>query len=199
MAISIHAPHTGRDRKSDFQGGHSQNFNPRAPYGARLFRQDDQALGIGISIHAPHTGRDLTMLGKMTARATFQSTRPIRGATRFIFGGNYHATNFNPRAPYGARRNTRKCCSGRKKFQSTRPIRGATTSFRRLSILIKFQSTRPIRGATCPCFRGFCGAGYFNPRAPYGARRFCFWRGAIDHIISIHAPHTGRDCTAMAI
>ena len=28
----------------------------------------------------------------------------------------------------------------------------------------------PHTGRDCPGFRGFCGAGYFNPRAPYGAR-----------------------------
>ena len=80
-----------------------------------------------ISIHAPHTGRDLSSIIGSRAKVTFQSTRPIRGATfaprlKSRFNGiSIHAphtgrdltepreragmaTNFNPRAPYGARR-----------------------------------------------------------------------------------------------
>ena len=34
--ISIHAPHTGRDPLSRFSSDTPANFNPRAPYGARL-------------------------------------------------------------------------------------------------------------------------------------------------------------------
>ena len=34
------------------------NFNPRAPYGARLFKRLFVAKVYKISIHAPHTGRD---------------------------------------------------------------------------------------------------------------------------------------------
>ena len=56
-----------------------------------------------------------------------------------------------------------------------------------------FQSTRPIRGATprsSPPTRRLC---YFNPRAPYGARRSSRSTGPRRTEISIHAPHTGRD------
>ena len=56
--ISIHAPRAGRD----FAGGRDrktyQNFNPRAPCGARLVAP--ARYGVGF---------------------TFQSTRPVRGAT----------------------------------------------------------------------------------------------------------------------
>ena len=57
-AISIHAPHAGRDRcrRSDRRGKYY--FNPRAPCGARPRR-----------------------LIRPTPRPTFQSTRPVRGAT----------------------------------------------------------------------------------------------------------------------
>ena len=100
---------------------------------------------------------------------------------------------FNPRAPYGARRQrpAKKIQHG--EFQSTRPIRGATRPkmpiappisnfnprapygarhhlYRTLHPCQQFQSTRPIRGATKPG----------PPTHPSGD-------------ISIHAPHTGRD------
>ena len=57
-----------------------ENFNPRAPYGARLRYCILERRCELISIHAPHTGRD--------------SMIPARAMVRFYF---------NPRAPYGAR------------------------------------------------------------------------------------------------
>ena len=124
-AISIHAPHAGRDRcrRSDRRGKYY--FNPRAPCGARPRR-----------------------LIRPTPRPTFQSTRPVRGATIFSPASVLLAL-----------------------FQSTRPVRGATskkpiTELRcqisihapragrdieiRLTPAIahRFQSTRPVRGAT---------------------------------------------------
>ena len=123
--VSIHAPHAGRDSSNLLRGQ-----------------------GIRVSIHAPHAGRDL-LLSPISARPTrfnprapcgarlmvfcrqivdkeFQSTRPMRGATRSSRvrackrGVSIHAPHagrdrsspscqgcsgsFNPRAPCGARR-----------------------------------------------------------------------------------------------
>ena len=102
LKISIHAPRAGRDCTSGFLTGTSQNFNPRAPCGARRTREP---IWIGVT--------------------TFQSTRPVRGATdtadiqKVIHCISIHAPragrdaslsmwtryarNFNPRAPCGAR------------------------------------------------------------------------------------------------
>ena len=171
----------------------AKNFNPRAPYGARLagqvyfrgsrpFQSTRPIRGATrrgrrgrrqgpISIHAPHTGRDGVALGQNLELVLFQSTRPIRGAT-----------------PKVAAKVARFCA-----FQSTRPIRGATclgngrihrqVNFnprapygarqqrkRREKALQKFQSTRPIRGATRRRRAAPNTPGDFNPRAPYGAR-----------------------------
>ena len=167
-------------------------FNPRAPYGARRAGAGDVPAPAGISIHAPHTGRDSLAHCSSSRNATFQSTRPIRGATRTADLSPQDALNFNPRAPYGARR-----CIGifgrlLSKFQSTRPIRGATilcgVGLFVCGISIHaphtgrdtagsaapdrpcpFQSTRPIRGATIPSGENVPRKD-FNPRAPYGAR-----------------------------
>ena len=132
--ISIHAPHTGRDRlravnKSgdpsfqstrpirgatfDYAGqswillefqstrpirgataSHDcscttcANFNPRAPYGARLLSERFRLDAVQISIHAPHTGRDSAQEKKRIVMQKFQSTRPIRGATETCHGGD---------------------------------------------------------------------------------------------------------------
>ena len=80
MSVSIHAPHAGRDPKPSLASAALWRFNPRAPCGARppTIRQARSAL-------------------------MFQSTRPMRGATR----------RDAARWPQYA-------------FQSTRPMRGAT-------------------------------------------------------------------------
>ena len=123
--ISIHAPHTGRD----------------APAGAVVCIEV-------ISIHAPHTGRDTPRTFSAFIPALFQSTRPIRGATAQSIITTSAPTNFNPRAPYGARRTAEGGKLYKITFQSTRPIRGATGAETLQDYLHLFQSTRPIRGAT---------------------------------------------------
>ena len=55
-------------------------------------------------------------------------------------------------------------------FQSTRPMRGATPKPSSNSAIQMFQSTRPMRGATLRC--------RVHER---------------HHVVSIHAPHAGRD------
>ena len=79
--ISIHAPRAGRD----------DDHVPRTYY-------PDP-----ISIHAPRAGRDNIHLVDLWAQEIFQSTRPVRGATRAGIG-----------------------CTPSARFQSTRPVRGAT-------------------------------------------------------------------------
>ena len=149
LSISIHAPHTGRDQSTDAQRPRAAHFNPRAPYGARRRRATFELDGVRISIHAPHTGRDYT------------AQRWERGTI-----------NFNPRAPYGARLKRLPQPYANTPFQSTRPIRGATPEWTCCPQCSEFQSTRPIRGATTWPARRTYQAGHFNPRAPYGARRF---------------------------
>ena len=146
--VSIHAPHAGRDNSSLRRGSKPASFNPRAPCGARR-------------LTATRQGR----------KPSFQSTRPMRGATPSLssFGVPPHVSihaphagrdvrlsaggtgerGFNPRAPCGARLDHLHDTAPRPRFQSTRPMRGATTN-KSLTYLI----------TVC-----------FNPRAPCGARR----------------------------
>ena len=102
--ISIHAPHTGRDFRIIVLTILNIDFNPRAPYGARLQRMGWLPFDRFISIHAPHTGRDLLPLAALSVMRV----------------------NFNPRAPYGARQFMVVKADNDVLFQSTRPIRGAT-------------------------------------------------------------------------
>ena len=101
--ISIHAPLAGRDHCVRCSRQARNDFNPRAPCGAR--RENIIAGGdlYGISIHAPLAGRDEKM----------------RETERLV-------ENFNPRAPCGARPLSRCTDVKSARFQSTRPLRGAT-------------------------------------------------------------------------
>ena len=56
-----------------------------------------------------------------------------------------------------------------------------------------FQATRPVRGATRAAEAIQAYSGYFNPRAPCGARRAYNTNCYMWYYISIHAPRAGRD------
>ena len=150
--ISIHAPHAGSDSIGVLKDTARRYFNPRSPCGER---------------HMPPY--------YVLAYIIFQSTLPMRGATRLDSDDDTETI-----------------------FQSTLPMRGATRqqsqiqSRRRISIhaphagsdarkLVyrytdpRFQSTLPMRGATLP-------------------------NGDYTHVsaISIHAPHAGSDKRVVA-
>ena len=213
--ISIHAPRVGRDCKDCIYYHKENNFNPRAPCGARL------SLGVaitkmgGFQSTRPVWGAT-TAEGRVQSLFKFQSTRPVWGATSFLLS---------------------RC--GSVVFQSTRPVWGATSSFTSSSLLSdisihaprvgrdnffpkmiivtqnfnprapcgarrrkwaslgrpqRFQSTRPVWGATSACPTGIQMPWYhFNPRAPCGARRGSARLLPRDGGISIHAPRVGRD------
>ena len=125
LRILIHAPLAGCDSARSTARQKPVNFNPRTPCGVRRSRQWSLVTYAGISIHAPLAGCDAqrsgidrqenhfnprtpcgvrpkTRSGRRT-RCTFQSTHPLRGATRQT---RSHATSM--------------------RFQSTHPLRGAT-------------------------------------------------------------------------
>mgnify|MGYP001685495317 CR=1 FL=1 len=127
----------------------------------------------------------------------FQSTRPMRGATQRGTLRRCHA-RVSIHAPHAGRdcspqpSSTASVVSihaphagrdlrhfptpqGSDQFQSTRPMRGATLNWSLELYQQAFQSTRPMRGAT----KGK-------------------WAGKPVLLVSIHAPHAGRD-TRLAI
>ncbi len=104
-SISIHAPLAGRDTHSSELGTHGFYFNPRAPCGARP------------SVTASDNGKVL-----------FQSTRPLRGATRRAERSNASSV-ISIHAPLAGR--DQSCLISAPpcpRFQSTRPLRGATAA-----------------------------------------------------------------------
>ena len=84
-----------------------------------------------ISIHAPHAGSDESCPPLKLHVGLFQSTLPMRGATRQASHGGQHG-----------------------QFQSTLPMRGATERLVNIDTNEEFQSTLPMRGATRHCQQG---------------------------------------------
>ena len=147
-----------------------QNFNPHSPCGERLTT-------IKHSIDAPPYFNPHSPCGERHAvhpfsvsGSIFQSTLPLRGATRQAWqtspsNGNFNphspcgerpkrsarrssTCNFNPHSPCGERLNSAAPLLKPDLFQSTLPLRGATRMDELCRDTIKFQSTLPLRGAT---------------------------------------------------
>ena len=123
----------------------------------------------------------------------FQSTLPVRGATRYIRDAaldvfiSIHA----PRA--GSDPHTGGQIAGIQ-ISIHAPRAGSDSAGMKLRALRgKFQSTLPVRGATVPLSARHLSATYFNPRSPCGER--LSWPARdIDVVrISIHAPRAGSD------
>ena len=145
--ISIHAPHAGRDTNHSQRDCLNTHFNPRAPCGARLFFRKYPACS-----------------------GLFQSTRPMRGATKHGFLKLPQTTYFNPRAPCGARHSLSGIHGFATEFQSTRPMRGATFWCASFQLLNGISIHAPHAGRDCWVMPFSSRSCHFNPRAPCGAR-----------------------------
>ena len=214
FAVSIHAPHAGRDAHLQ-RVVNSEYVSIHAPHAGRDDETDYIDAEAVVSIHAPHAGRDRLCLARLLEPELFQSTRPMRGATlRFTMLRRWSLC-FNPRAPCGARHMMAKWRTAFKMFQSTRPMRGATEAWDRNRVGQRVSIHAPHAGRDSRPLSTARTSGCFNPRAPCGARPVLYrrigrqrefqstrpMRGAT-HIlgirgrnlcVSIHAPHAGRD------
>ena len=193
VSISIHAPRGGSDKDYHHHCQTAFYFNPRSPWGERLCLYSLSSPPRYISIHAPRGGSDAEQLRNRIFNSGFQSTLPVGGATNMSLLDYYlntisiHAPrggsdasgksdksapkNFNPRSPWGERRDCQHRPGWYRDFNPRSPW-GERLSKTVLSALqSKFQSTLPVGGATMSGFRS---------------------RQAV--IISIHAPRGGSDC-----
>ena len=160
VSISIHAPLAGRDLMRIRIDRITDHFNPRAPCGAR--RQSGRPLRTWTTFQSTRPLRGATMsLCCHCHIALFQSTRPLRGATVGA-SQTFCGAMISIHAPL-AGRDIEDSINHRFRlvFQSTRPLRGATEDIlAHATHLPEFQSTRPLRGAT------------FAPNASPTAARF---------------------------
>ena len=104
VEISTHAPLAGRDAaKKMFVQQLKEHFNPRAPCGARLPQHRHRCRGNRISTHAPLAGRDACPAGRFPV-LRISTHAPLAGRdSRAACCLCRRTTDFNPRAPCGAR------------------------------------------------------------------------------------------------
>ena len=134
--------------------------------GLRLPKEEKR----NISIHAPRVGRDTeNCTALQMVRISIHAPRVGRDDPAPY--DKTAGTDFNPRAPCGAR-----------------PESGYT-----MGTVVVFQSTRPVWGATLALRGTRQISRYFNPRAPCGARQSLLYKYPLHEGISIHAPRVGRD------
>ena len=233
-------PQRGVRRAIAYTPPTSKYFNPRTPCGVRRPGPGGAAAVRFISIHAPLTGCDLpptapsdgwgrhfnprTPCGVRPAAhcsvrwlgTTFQSTHPLRGATRSFIDPGRPPGNFNPRTPCGVRlfrtwHSSRHCLifnprtpCGVRRGSSVTP----TTPLPHFNPRTPCGVRRAPRSA-CSCLRHFnprtpCGVRrqcsgrlhghrHFNPRTPCGVRRPAGSAVIEGIVISIHAPLAGCD------
>ena len=160
--ISIHAPLAGCDVQQIAHTVDLLDFNPRTPCGVRRI-----------------------LCGFLCIAAEFQSTHPLRGATKMTYDELCQYLDFNPRTPCGVRRLWKDRCSIFIRISIHAPLAGCDATFHyntsifRISIHAplagcdegltlsptrptKFQSTHPLRGATAKAhkkMRHFCAKG----------------------------------------
>ena len=146
----------------------------------------------------------------------FQPTRPLRGATGITRRQRHDASNFNPRAPCGARQELREDRDMTQAISTHAPLAGRDVySFditadqvvisthaplagrdllwigleTRFSL---FQPTRPLRGATVKSVL-VAGSGLISTHAPLAGRDCLEAVTTHSKVISTHAPLAGRD------
>ena len=136
-------------------------------------------MGIGyelISIHAPHAGRDAAGRDCGRAERTFQSTRPMRGATAPLPRVSRWRGYFNPRAPCGARRARGSLRRGAINISIHAPHAGRDEINAAVMRSPPYFNPRAPCGARPACRTGQSTTADFNPRAPCGARRLLIER-----------------------
>ena len=142
--ISIHAPREGCDRGSSFSEvrGEISIHAPRE--GCDFLPAGRQTAQGRISIHAPREGCDLNDIRIVSPTDTFQSTHPVRGATRIL-----------------------ACPHGQGFISIHAPREGCDLpAFSGCGLFHVFQSTHPVRGATIPVGKIKTVIQHFNPRTP---------------------------------
>mgnify|MGYP007128953113 CR=1 FL=1 len=159
------------------------------------------------------------MMPQGRTRGGFQSTLPARGATPGNPGRMEKRKYFNPRSPHGERHSFRHAGVWYIPISIHAPRTGSDTvaAEKHLTAAISIHAPRTGSDVSHPFLfisgdnfnprsphgerhlRGQAGARplHFNPRSPHGERRARQNGGPHDLQISIHAPRTGSDRTAL--
>ena len=192
--ISIHAPRGGSDVCRFRLELYVCHFNPRSPWGERPFLTPFPSFRLCYfnprspwgERHKPVFYEKMADIFQSTLpvggatrgsttiwprRVAFQSTLPVGGATLLRLCPAGGAGDFNPRSPWGERRNDNTMACETIEISIHAPRGGSDVS-------VRFQPLRRLN---------------FNPRSPWGERLFHDVSPILDIGISIHAPRGGSD------
>ena len=167
--ISIHAPHAGSDQVINGKTGRHN-----------------------ISIHAPHAGSDGSRTEKYTVVYRFQSTPPMRGATRGLFKLRADAP-ISIHAPHAGSDPKGVDFDDRTDISIHAPHAGSDLMLRIKIKIMPISIHAPHAGSDQAVQKAKISTMHFNPRPPCGERPFCAVLLTADNQISIHAPHAGSD------
>ena len=195
--ISIHAPRTGSDEGEGTAEGLAIDFNPRSPHGERRDAGTKRGTSRQISIHAPRTGSDRAASKAAGETWVFQSTLPARGATLPSWKLPSVSRNFNPRSPHGERRRNVPVFL----YSMLVHFNPRSPHGERLQKAVAFGTPtyfnpRSPHGERLSLLATFLPETNFNPRSPHGERRKSDESKRGLRRISIHAPRTGSDRAA---
>ena len=123
-----------------------------------------------ISIHALREESDGSLNAEDKIYLIFQSTLSVRRATVITFLPDFNQLNFNPRSPWGERRNLSIPFYQFFHFNPRSPWGERPCEIKQPAIMpTPFQSTLSVRRATSWLFLDFRRRN-FNPRSPWGER-----------------------------
>ncbi len=194
--VSIHAPRAGRDKVIHHFSAGDDSFNPRAPCGARHAGALPNPKRKWFQSTRPVRGATRLCSRSRTHNDMFQSTRPVRGATKTVVL-RYVTPFVSIHAPRAGRDHFYLLVVALYKvFQSTRPVRGATYFWPALAHLGEVSIHAPRAGRDAVNNYAAAWNTGFNPRAPCGARPGIAAAGSLIGGVSIHAPRAGRDTLA---
>ena len=169
QGVSIHAPHAGRDLVLDVTGAVDFMFQSTRPMRGATRVLVDRHPPIVVSIHAPHAGRDI---GRSVMReasvVSIHAPHAGRDIIVLIHLCDEDVSIHAPHAGRDIRRNPRICSMLR--FNPRAPCGARLEKYQLALLTAEFQSTRPMRGATVH---------HAND--------------CVMVLVSIHAPHAGRD------
>ena len=111
LRISIHTPHTKDNTNSiRIYDTISANFNPRTSYEVRQLEALNGAINNPFQSTHPMRGATRPQTTAEPSEPAFQSTHLMRGATDRAHRHRLYQLHFNPRTPYGVRLGNDRPC-----------------------------------------------------------------------------------------
>ena len=170
ITISIHAPLAGSDPSSLRNNHQISNFNPRSPCGERPWRHTFAKTFLLFQSTLPLRGATRSTRCNISTYWVFQSTLPLRGATKQKGEDLLDISNFNPRSPCGERRNAIQQRIYLIKISIHAPLAGSDILVHFLFPDSRISIHAPLAGSDGTFEADPTYSMDFNPRSPCGER-----------------------------